>query len=107
MVLGVEGRPESERQFAEPITGLLSELLPQLIGTDDGFLAGGPGSGRVSGMGDQVAIRLHLSRRFSQAGAGIVGAAVAIRVLIASCVAGGPRSLTLSWLSWPSGSALS
>ena len=32
-------------------------------------------------MGDQVDIRLHLSRRYSQAGAGIVGAAVAIRVL--------------------------
>ncbi|HVC40522.1 MAG TPA: GGDEF domain-containing protein [Candidatus Saccharimonadales bacterium] len=32
-------------------------------------------------MGDQVDYRLHLSRRFSQAGAGIVGAVVAIRVL--------------------------
>jgi diguanylate cyclase (GGDEF)-like protein len=32
-------------------------------------------------VGDQVDFRLHLSRRFSQAGAGIVGAAVAVRVL--------------------------
>jgi diguanylate cyclase (GGDEF)-like protein len=32
-------------------------------------------------VGDQVDFRLHLSRRFSQAGAGIVGVAVALRVL--------------------------
>jgi diguanylate cyclase (GGDEF)-like protein len=32
-------------------------------------------------VGDQVDFRLHLSRRFSQAGSGIVGAAVAIRLL--------------------------
>jgi diguanylate cyclase (GGDEF)-like protein len=32
-------------------------------------------------VGDQVDFQLHLARRFSQAGAGIVGAAVAIRVL--------------------------
>jgi diguanylate cyclase (GGDEF)-like protein len=35
-------------------------------------------------VGDQVDLRLHLSRRYSQAGAGIVGAAVAIRVLTLS-----------------------
>jgi diguanylate cyclase (GGDEF)-like protein len=44
-------------------------------------LAAGPGSSRIRGVGDQVDSRLHLSRRGSQAGAGIVGAAVAIRVL--------------------------
>jgi diguanylate cyclase (GGDEF)-like protein len=44
-------------------------------------LAGGRGSSRVSGTGDQVEYPLHLSRRFSQAGAGIVGAAIVIRVL--------------------------
>lgn len=32
-------------------------------------------------MGDQVDFRLHLSRRYSQAGSGFVGAAVAVRVL--------------------------
>jgi diguanylate cyclase (GGDEF)-like protein len=35
-------------------------------------------------VGDQVDLRLHLSRRYSQAGAGIVGAAVVIRVLTLS-----------------------
>jgi len=40
-----------------------------------------PGRCRISGWGDQVDSRLHLSRRGSQAGAGIVGAAVAIVVL--------------------------
>ena len=39
-------------------------------------------------MGDQVDFRLHLSRRYSQAGAGIVGVAVAIRVLTLPVTAG-------------------
>jgi diguanylate cyclase (GGDEF)-like protein len=43
-------------------------------------------------VGDQVDFRLHLSRRYSQAGAGIVGAAVAIRVLTLP-VASGVRLL--------------
>jgi diguanylate cyclase (GGDEF)-like protein len=33
-------------------------------------------------VGDQVELRVHLARRYSQAGAGIVGIAVAIRVLV-------------------------
>ncbi|MFZ2034215.1 MAG: GGDEF domain-containing protein [Candidatus Dormiibacterota bacterium] len=33
-------------------------------------------------MGDQVELRVHLARRYSQVGAGIVGIAVAIRVLV-------------------------
>jgi diguanylate cyclase (GGDEF)-like protein len=51
-------------------------------------LAGGRGSSRVSGTGDQVDYPLHLSRRFSQAGAGIVGAAIVVRVLVLPVTAG-------------------
>ena len=47
---------------------------------------------RVSGWGDQVDFRLHLSRRFGQAGAGIVGVAVAIRVLTLPVTLGRPAA---------------
>jgi diguanylate cyclase (GGDEF)-like protein len=59
----------------------LADLLAQLIGTDDGCRGRWPGAESDQRVGDQVDLRLHLSRRFSQAGAGIVGIAVAVRVL--------------------------
>ena len=53
--------------------------------------AGGRGPVGSAG-GDQVDFRLHLSRRFSQAGAGIVGVARGLRVL-AFLSAPGPGSV--------------
>jgi diguanylate cyclase (GGDEF)-like protein len=66
----------------------LGELLAQLIGTDDGVPWPQARVRSAHRVGDQVDFRLHLSRRFSQAGAGIVGAAVAIRVLTLPVSAG-------------------
>jgi diguanylate cyclase (GGDEF)-like protein len=52
-----------------------------LIGTDDGFARPMARAESDQRVGDQVELRLHLARRYSQAGAGVVGIAVAIRVL--------------------------
>ena len=52
---GIERRPEGERQFAQPITGLLANLLPQLTRYRRRFPGAVTGDrGRVSGTGDQV-----------------------------------------------------
>jgi diguanylate cyclase (GGDEF)-like protein len=59
----------------------LAKLLAQLIGTGDGFARPMARAESDQQVGDQVAVRLHLARRYSQAGAGVVGIAVAVRVL--------------------------
>ena len=53
-----------------------------MIGTDDGCRGRWPGAESDQRVGDQVDFQVHLSRRFSQAGAGVVGAVVAIRMLV-------------------------
>ncbi len=74
-------RPWGERQFAKTSTGFLAALLPQLIGTDDGSSRPMAGIASELRVGIRVDYPLNLSRRWSQAGAGLAGAAVAVRVL--------------------------